>query len=930
MFSEPKISKMEKTDTQALYDMKLTTGMAYIYGPEGRKAHTEAIENDCDKSYRLVVNIVGQVCQGKTSLRRLLVGEEFNEIEQSTVGIEHEFVETLGTNPKSKNFWSKVDLQTANVDECNIIVGKHVRKRLELSQRKQKTQAEVLSFIKAVILTYFMIFLYYTAAESEIALCPWFPVMLIVSFAFSGLLLFNSLRDGFGMAIGVLCLILYGDALLRWKSYEIFDYFKRNVCLLLSIVHAFVYFGCIHLVMALAMGLSTGMGFCFVLCLMQPPWSTRIHETSALRSVNLHIFTVCTLIGIWSLRHPKLVAANFTLLALVASFIPNSYIFSATCGLGCGHSHGLFIKLGFDLYVKFMNKLLKLIAKERLQRRLVCYFIGILPGIFISYILEWSLANRWFIHGLFGIVVILFVELCHFFLEGKVEANPKAYIRNATKVLDSKSEASLKFVIRDFAGHPLYHSVHHVYMMGHCVYVVVFNMAEAKRNFKHSFADILYWLQAIFVHDRFPTVRAFIVGTHRDDRNLSKNDLENISNRVMNSLPRQFHNMVVWNKQTDRPVFYVENSVRDLKDPDHAYFREHLLSLANDSMKPEYPIKYLYFYRVINECRERGRLIETLDVIEQLCRDHECYVTGDGEMEDLLHYFHECGEIIYNSYDNNQNQLVVLDPKALVNIMTSLVRAPPRSDRAAEFMLAWNTVVDLGIATKNLVHHIIEKSPLVSEEVDVQIVIGLLEYLDLICKLDLGPDGRNVTGEKCYLLIPLLKDTLPYPQNYWEDIETDTVIYFDFGPVVPKFIFTRLVCQCTSETHIDVGMNGSYHLNVCTSKALFTFRSGFRQSNSYKVELLDIKESASPTQQLLKIVIRGTEQEACMNLTKRLSQKICNIVDRDFRKCRYKIGIMCPFNEPHEYCQGVSKHIRTCITSVLLLILRVHTWYLRN
>jgi GTPase SAR1 family protein len=45
-------------------------------------------------------------------------------------------------------------------------------------------------------------------------------------------------------------------------------------------------------------------------------------------------------------------------------------------------------------------------------------------------------------------------------------------------------------VLRDFAGHPLYHSVHQIYMTGHCVYVIVFNIAEAKRNFKYAFADI--------------------------------------------------------------------------------------------------------------------------------------------------------------------------------------------------------------------------------------------------------------------------------------------------------------------------------------------------------------------------------------------------------------------------------------------------------
>ncbi|XP_071169700.1 uncharacterized protein [Mytilus edulis] len=906
---------MQKSDSRVLYDMKLTTGMSYIYGPDGKKAHEEAIEYDKDKSYRLVVNIVGKVAQGKTSLRRLLIGEDFNENEQSTVGIEHELVETLGTTPNPGNFWSKVDLQMANVDECNIIVGKHVRKRLENSQRQKKHKAEIQSFLKATLLSYFMLFLYFTASESEVSLCPWFSVMLIVSLAFSGLLLFGSLRDGFGMTLGVLCLVLYNDCLLRWKSYELFEHLEYNVCLMWSVVYAFLYFARIHMVMAFSMGISTGLGFCFVLCLMQPPWTREILSHNVFKDPHLHIFTMCVLIGIWTLRHPEIIAATFTILALISPFISKAFIFSVLSGLGCGYSHVIFIKLGFDTYVKLLNKVLKSVSESRRNRRFICYFLGIIPGIFITIVLEWKLSKQWFVHAIFGTFVIIFIEVCHSFLEGKVEANPKASISNATKVLDSKSEASLKFVIRDFAGHPLYHSVHHIYMMGHCVYLIVFSATEAKRNFKYCFAEILYWLQAIFVHDRFPSVRAFIIGTHRDDKSLSRDDIDMVSEKILNHLPRQFHNMVVWNRLTDRPVFYVENSIRNPKDDDHLYLRQQLLDLAKDSMKPEYPIKYLYFYRVINDCRLRGRLIETLETIEQLCCEHECSVTADGELEDLLNYFHESGEIIYNSYDNNQNQLVVLDPKALVDIMTSLVRAPPRADRQAEYMLAWNTVVDLGIATRKLLHHIIEKSPLVSEEINVDIVIGLLEYLDLVCKLDLGIDGRNVTGEKCYLLIPLVKDTLPYPQNYWDDISSDTILYFDFGPVVPKFIFTRLVCQCTSETHVDVGMNGSYHLNVCTSKALFTFRSGFRQSNSFKIELLDIKESATPTQQLLKIVIRGSEQESCMELTKRLCQKICNIVDRDFRKCRYKIGVMCPFEGPHEFCQN-EHHIFSLYESI--------------
>jgi len=243
---------MEKSDTRALYDMKLTTGMAFIYGPEGKKAHSEAIEHDRDKSYRLVVNIVGKERQGKTSLRRLLVGEEFNEAEQSTVGIDHELVDTLGTNPNTGNIWSKVDLRLANVNECNVIVGKHMRQRLKKNEEKKKHIAELQSFIKATILTYFMLFLYFTGAESEFCGLPWFPVMLLLSFSFSGLVLFDSLRDGFGMAIGVLSLVLHIDTLLRWKSYKKYEpldnHLENNILLIWPVIHGFTYYGSISVI----------------------------------------------------------------------------------------------------------------------------------------------------------------------------------------------------------------------------------------------------------------------------------------------------------------------------------------------------------------------------------------------------------------------------------------------------------------------------------------------------------------------------------------------------------------------------------------------------------------------------------------------------------------------------------------------------------
>ena len=893
---------MDKTDSRALYEMKLTTGMSYIYGPEGTKAHAQAIEEDKDKSYRMVVNIVGKVAQGKTSLRRMLVGEEFNEREQSTVGIEHELVEILGTSPDPANYWAKVDLFKANLEECDLIVGKHVRNRLRKNQHGNIVNAEIKSLIKAILLSYFMLFIYFTHAETEsLADFPWFPFMFIVSLAFSGLFLFDTMRDGFGMAVGTLCLVIYCDCLIRQRLYELPKSDTESATHVISfLLNAVLSFSAIHAVMAFSMGISMAMGLCVVLASMKPPWNSQTTENNVFLNPHFHIFVLSVLAGIWSLRCLKIRAILIALgsIALLTCILPLSWIYCTISGLFCGFAHAMFIKIGFSAYINFINPMLKKVADERRGRRLLCYVFGAIPGFLLVSYLDWKRPSNVVLYIACGLLVVVFVEICHFVLEGKTAAAPTASIKNATKVLNSLNEASLKFVVRDFAGHQLYHSVHHIYMMGHCIYLICFSFIEAKRNFRTSFADILYWLQAIFVHDRYPNVRVFIVGTHRDDSSLSKDDIVNISDEILNKLPRQFHNMIVWN-QNEQPVFPVENSIRNDKDPDHARLRHELFRLANGTMKPKYPIKYLYFYRVLNECRETGQLIETLDNIDERCKNNDCVLNKAGEMEDLLCYFHECGEIIYNSMDNNQNQLVVMDPKALVSIMSSLVRAPPRAERDPDFIRAWQTVADIGIASKRLLYHIISNNPVVGDNVEVKVVIALLEYLDLVCKLDLGIDGRDALGEKCYLITPLIKDTLPYPQNYWPDMRTDTILYIDFGPVVPKFVFTRLVCQCTAESHINIGTDGRYHLNVSTSKALFTCR----ESHCFKLELLDVAQKASPSQQLLKITVRGSNQDECWTIAQRICRKVCTIVERDFRKCRYKIGVMCPFEGPHDYCQ---------------------------
>ena len=143
-----------------------------------------------------------------------------------------------------------------------------------------------------------------------------------------------------------------------------------------------------------------------------------------------------------------------------------------------------------------------------------------------------------------------------------------------------------RLVVRDFAGHPLYYSAHHVYMAAQCVYVLVFSMVEARQRFPEVLRHLIQWLQSIFLHTAFPDTRVFIVGTHRDDPNVQGRPrgkrtgfeaedtdgefVRNVGHRLKKEIPRHFHNMLVWTDR-DTPLFPVENSIRDHRDADHRY-----------------------------------------------------------------------------------------------------------------------------------------------------------------------------------------------------------------------------------------------------------------------------------------------------------------------------------------------------------------------
>ncbi|XP_076443359.1 LOW QUALITY PROTEIN: uncharacterized protein LOC143281936 [Babylonia areolata] len=328
-----------------------------------------------------------------------------------------------------------------------------------------------------------------------------------------------------------------------------------------------------------------------------------------------------------------------------------------------------------------------------------------------------------------------------------------------TSVLASSASSpppSPRLLVRDFAGHPLYYPAHHVYMAAQCVYVLVFSLVEARQHFHLVLRSLIDWLQSIFLHAGYPDTRVFLVGTHRDDPGLREGEsgdfVVNVGQRLRKEIPRSFHNMLVWT-DGDVPLFPVENSIRDHRDRDHRYLRQQLLKTVSEINTDKHPVRYFYFFHVLDDLRSESRLLADTDQLRAQCQANRCAIRDAEDMDAMLALFQRLGEVLYFPEDNLLQSVVVLSPHGLLSVLGRLVDVPRRADRDRRFMTEWDRLATTGVCSRALFAHVLDAhAPELRAQSDT--VLYLLQTLNLMCPLNLSDrgwwlgsgDGRSAGG----------------------------------------------------------------------------------------------------------------------------------------------------------------------------------------
>ena len=194
----------------------------------------------------------------------------------------------------------------------------------------------------------------------------------------------------------------------------------------------------------------------------------------------------------------------------------------------------------------------------------------------------------------------------------------------------------------------------------------------------------------------------------------------------------------------------------------------------------------------------------------------------DEAIERLLHMLSGLGAV--NWFPNVAKDLVVLDPRWLLDSMSCLIRehdghhsqlVEHLEDDTNALPLLRKGDVKHGIFPAKLLDFLwcsdkAEYGALNAKPMELRALKEILEHFGLMCRVQLHPEGDETESEECYVVPPLLPDSIPtdsYMRDYLTcpDAKMCTLICdFSKKKWLQQSVFQRLVC--TIVTHLRSSM----------------------------------------------------------------------------------------------------------------------------
>ncbi|XP_070580168.1 uncharacterized protein [Ptychodera flava] len=464
-----------------------------------------------------------------------------------------------------------------------------------------------------------------------------------------------------------------------------------------------------------------------------------------------------------------------------------------------------------------------------------------------------------------------------------------------------KEEAPARLNLSDYAGDEIFYDTHPLFIAKCAIYLIVFNLSEAVGNHNILIKQIMFWLQTVKIHSVDPVGKVFLVGTHRDSRNVTGGKTEEIAALLSEKIYSDptYSTYLAINKD-NTPLFAIENS-RPL-DSDAICLRDKIWYAAKTatSMKENHPIKWLKFLKLKQSFMESGK--DSIWTFEELFKEvvKEIPEMNEQDFKALLKVYHNSGDIIHHADDESLTGYIVLDPQVLVESTKLLKVIPERHKRDPAFAQDWLKYEKKGFLSQRLIKHIFSGK---MKESDQGVVMKLLCVYGIMACCFQSPDD-NLLGT---FVVPstLPRYDMETNPTFWQDDVEDRSFLFDFGAFYPDMVFSRLIAKCISMSDLSAEIN--------TDRDLFRNMARFRLVPFYfKMEM----KSCTPEQHLIRVTVCKVPTVNSFQLFQCLYLYLEDIRLRDFPGLRYIGGVQCDLDSHDNFGQNTERvHVLKLVES---------------
>ena len=281
----------------------------------------------------------------------------------------------------------------------------------------------------------------------------------------------------------------------------------------------------------------------------------------------------------------------------------------------------------------------------------------------------------------------------------------------------------------DYAGQDIYYTTHQFFLSAGAVYLVVFNLLN------RDFSRIEYWLNS--VHTRARGSPIILVGTHADDPLCTESYVIDYQKELKNRYLKRFKSSLgvpsikyIITLSTKPTKKGISEDVRSLMD------RIGVIMTNLRLVGKTYPKSWLGLEKHLRTLGEQRKQNPFMTWDEFTSTAMNCHISSE-DVAEAAAFLHSSGVLChFNDEHSGLNDLVILDPQFLTNVMSAVISLRSSFAKSGE------------ILEKDLIHIWRAFDPSLHKT-----LMGLLERFEIAFALP-----SNEQGDR-YLIPALLPDT---------------------------------------------------------------------------------------------------------------------------------------------------------------------------